>query len=120
MGACTSLVFVYGTLRQGGVYHSLLHSSRRVQCVRTTAHYELVHLGEYPGMLPSGTTSVTGEIYEVSARTLADLDELEEVPHLYTREIVSFASFVDVWGYLYRGPDAASAPRIPSGDWHSL
>lgn len=113
------LVFVYGTLRQGGHYHGLLSGSRLIESTYTKPEYDLVDLGEYPGMLPGGRSSVAGEIYEVDDDTLQELDVLEECPELYTRERISLIGHVDVWGYLYRGHDAQKKPRILSGDWFS-
>lgn len=110
-------VFVYGTLRRGGHYHSVLSDALFIRNAHTQAEYELIDLGEYPGMLPGGKTSIAGEIYAVNNDTLRELDTLEECPNLYTRERISLIGCDEVWGYLYRGADAPHQPRIVSGDW---
>ena len=72
-------VFVYGTLREGEVrdINRLLPAPRRLGTARVPG--ALYHLGEYPGLLPSETCSVYGEVYEISAELERLLDEIEEV-----------------------------------------
>lgn len=110
-------VFVYGTLRRGGCYHETLAGSRFLKKVRTEPEYTLIDLGAYPGMLPSGNTSVAGEIYEVDDEVLRRLDELEECPDLFIRARVALLGQDAVWGYLYRGGVETEIPCITSGDW---
>lgn len=46
---------------------------------------------------------------------MALLDQLEEYPELYTRELVE-TKYGAAWIYLYN-PSAADLPQISHGDW---
>ncbi len=83
-----TLVFVYGTLKRGGRNHRCLAGQQFLGEARTAPGYMLYSLGDYPGMVRSADTShdVTGEVWEVDAACLAQLDELEGVAEgLYER-----------------------------------
>jgi gamma-glutamylcyclotransferase (GGCT)/AIG2-like uncharacterized protein YtfP len=70
-------------------------------------------LGDYPGIV-SGQQSVLGELYVVDDLTLALLDELEEVPHEYSRE-----RLMTPWGeacYYHYNMEATGLAAIASGD----
>ena len=72
------LLFVYGTLMRGGVRHWLLADQRFVGEARTLPRYALYDLGTFPGMVRrDGGVAVSGELYEVAANRLADLDDEE-------------------------------------------
>ena len=75
------LLFVYGTLKQGGSNHHYLAAQRLVGPVRTAPAYRLHLLDGYPGMVraAAGGRSIAGELWEVDAPCLAALDELEGV-----------------------------------------
>ncbi len=75
-----SHVFVYGTLKRGGVNHGILAGQRFEGNANTEPAFRLHLLGGYPGMVAvvSGGLSIEGEIWEVDGPTLARLDELEE------------------------------------------
>jgi gamma-glutamylaminecyclotransferase len=60
---------------------------------------------------------VVGEVYEVDAETLAQVDELEEHPHFFRRERVRLEGEGEVFGYVVTSETARGRPRIPSGDW---
>jgi len=83
------LIFVYGTLKQGGSNHAFLHG-QRFQCeARTLPGHTLYSLGEYPGLVsePGDREGVTGELWAVDAACLARLDVLEGLAEgLYARE----------------------------------
>ena len=72
-------VFVYGTLKRGHCRHFALADQRFVTAARTLPLYRMVNLGSYPAITESGTTSVTGEVYEVTDDCLALLDDIESV-----------------------------------------
>lgn len=109
------LVFVYGTLQRGERYHAWLESATYVGAHVTEACFTLHDLGAYPGAGASGCTALTGELYLVDDDTLARLDELEEVPELYTREPLPTphgSAFVYVLRAVPR-----DARLIEGGDW---
>jgi len=72
-------VFLYGTLKRGGVSHHYLAGQRLVGGARTRPEYLLHQLDGYPGMVPAaeGGRSIEGEIWEVDPVCLARLDEWE-------------------------------------------
>ena len=78
-------IFVYGTLLSGEGDHRQLRGARPLAVRRTEPLYTLVSLGPYPALLDGGTTSVTGEVYDVDGDLLSALDRFEGVPRLYRR-----------------------------------
>jgi gamma-glutamylcyclotransferase (GGCT)/AIG2-like uncharacterized protein YtfP len=115
-------VFVYGTLRRGGRWHSLLvdHSARQL-CV-TRVGGQLVDLGAYPGFV-RGEGWVHGEVWrrDAPASLLSDLDELEDFlgygrgDSEYRRIIIDTPSG-PAWTYLHLRPEAALGV-VEGGDW---
>lgn len=110
------LLFVYGTLRRGAANHHELGDAVYVRQAVTAARYELVDMGGYPALLDRGQTAVVGELYEVGAAQLAQLDAFEDVPTLYERQTVQIDGMA-VAAYVMRPELAAHAPRLPGGDW---
>ena len=80
-----ALVWVYGTLRRGETNHALMRDCAYLGQWWSPPIFYLVDLGDYPGIV-NGQQSVLGELYIVDDPTLVKLDELEEVPHEYSRE----------------------------------
>lgn len=108
-------VFVYGTLRTGEANHHLLKGCRFVGEWTSLPAYTLHDLGEYPGAMAGGHTRLRGEVYEIGAQALDELDRLEECPVHYRRERIATA-FGPAWIYLLNHAPATMAP-IPGGDW---
>ncbi|MBF9001707.1 MULTISPECIES: gamma-glutamylcyclotransferase family protein [Vibrio] len=108
------LVFVYGTLRQGECNHSYLVNSQLLGHFETKAEFALYDLGPYPGLV-EGHHTIRGEVYMVDDATLAKLDELEDVPVEYRRELIA-TTFGDAWIYIYQDSDHLDT-LIESGDW---
>jgi gamma-glutamylcyclotransferase (GGCT)/AIG2-like uncharacterized protein YtfP len=113
-------VFVYGTLMRGEPAHALLRDARLLCAVQTEPRYTLVLLDGYPGLVEGGDTAVAGEIFELpdDEALLRELDDYEDAPELYTRELRRFGEN-DAWVYLLRPEQAAGQPSIPSGDWRT-
>ena len=114
------LVFVYGTLRRGGVraMPELFPGSEFVGVAGVRGR--LYDFGEYPGLLLNGASSpVAGEVYEVGEDVLKKLDDIE-VPAYYSRSEVEVSlggESVKCWVY---EPDLSLYPGrtlITSGDW---
>ncbi|MHC4878201.1 MAG: gamma-glutamylcyclotransferase family protein [Planctomycetota bacterium] len=102
------LVFVYGTLKTGHRLHGHLAGEKHLGDAITEPRYRLFKLGWYPGLVEQAPgIAVQGEVWEVSERTLAVLDEVEEVDSgLYERRTVQLTgSFrqATVQTYLYLG-----------------
>ena len=74
-----TLVFVYGTLKRGGVNHAWIEAQQFVAEARTVPAYRMFDLGGYPGMVHSADgISIQGEIWSVDEAGLAQLDVLED------------------------------------------
>jgi len=83
-----SLVFVYGTLKRGGCNHSYLAGQRFVGQTRSVSGFTLYALTGYPGLVcdPLDEQGVRGELWEVDAAALGNLDVLEGLEEgLYRR-----------------------------------
>src|SRR5262245_56620 len=82
------LVFVYGTLKKGFRNHHLLETSKLVVAdVLTSRRYRMLDVG-FPVMLPGTEGLVQGEVYEVDAETLEQLDRLEGEGRMYHRTVI--------------------------------
>jgi gamma-glutamylcyclotransferase (GGCT)/AIG2-like uncharacterized protein YtfP len=85
----TTLVAVYGTLRQGRRWNYLLAESLYLGLGWTEERFAL-YLAEYPCVDPHQEVSpIRVDVYQVSSETLACLDELEEHPLVYVREEIT-------------------------------
>jgi gamma-glutamylcyclotransferase (GGCT)/AIG2-like uncharacterized protein YtfP len=109
-------LFVYGTLRKGQSAHALLQGAPLIAEAWTDPCFELVNMGDYPGLVLGGNTAVRGEIYDVSPNTLAQLDRYEEAPEVYQRATLVVAGH-EVLTYLLPAAFALERPRLPEGDW---
>jgi gamma-glutamylcyclotransferase (GGCT)/AIG2-like uncharacterized protein YtfP len=87
----TELVLVYGSLKRGFLNGDVLERAVLIDATATTRNpnYEMVSFGLYPGVRPDGQWKIQGELYEID-RVLRDrLDEIENHPHGYCRELVA-------------------------------
>ncbi|HEY1051863.1 MAG TPA: gamma-glutamylcyclotransferase family protein [Prosthecobacter sp.] len=106
------LLFIYGTLKRGGVNHHYMQGQRFLGEAASAPLYRLHDLGGYPGMVTAGPhqqgLSIRGEVWEVDAPALAQLDILEDLEGgEYTRETVPLLPPWDeapVQGYRYLWP----------------
>ncbi|HEV7891919.1 MAG TPA: gamma-glutamylcyclotransferase family protein [Pyrinomonadaceae bacterium] len=114
------LVFVYGTLRRGGVraMPDLFPGSEFVG--RASVCGSLYDFGEYPGLLLGESDSpVAGEVYEVSEEVLKQLDDIESPAYYSRREVEVSLGDRSVTCCVYE-PDLSLYPSrtmITSGDW---
>lgn len=117
-----TLVFVYGTLRQGYGNHRLLEGARFLGVRHTAPTFTMIHLGGFPGVLATGQTSIIGEVYEVTdPEMLRRLDRLEGHPDWYRRTPIVTLEGDAVEIYIYPENDGRSrtAPVVESGDWNN-
>ncbi len=112
-----TLVFVYGTLRRGESNHQVLDSSSYLGISRTDSCFEMFDLGDFPGIVLAGTTSILGEIYAVDDTTLKAIDRLEDHPDFYQRDRVRLRDGQEVYSYVMKPAQVKNCPLIPSGDW---
>lgn len=83
------VVFVYGTLLRGLSNHPLLAQARFLGAARTKNLYAL-YLDYFPKVIQAEPVSpILGELYLVDGPTLAMLDDLEDHPFEYRRELVA-------------------------------
>jgi gamma-glutamylcyclotransferase (GGCT)/AIG2-like uncharacterized protein YtfP len=114
------LVFVYGTLRRGGLraMPDIFPDSEFVGHANVAG--SLYDLGAYPGLiLDESDSSVAGEVYEVDDEILKKLDEIEAPARYWRKQVeVSLGNRRETcWVY---EPDTEFYPRrllIASGDW---
>lgn len=98
-------VFVYGTLMRGRTNHACLNGSRFLGTgkVEGLGLYNVTPF--YPGAVREEGGVVLGEVYEIDAATLADLDYLEGNGMLYRREkfpvVLETGKTVKAWVYLW-------------------
>lgn len=115
-------LFVYGTLRPGGVRWQHLAPFVVGDGVHTTTAGDVYDTGlEYPAAMFGGEQSIHGRVYELHpARVddaLAHLDEVEgAVRGLYHRVTVVTDSGHSAWAYQC-GEAALLVRRIECGDW---
>lgn len=99
-----TILFVYGTLKSGQRNNRLLAGQRFLRPAVTEPRYRLYDLGPYPGMVEDDETGVAvkGELWEVGADCLGELDDYEEVPDLFIRQRVAVQGRDDrVEAYFY-------------------
>jgi gamma-glutamylcyclotransferase (GGCT)/AIG2-like uncharacterized protein YtfP len=119
--AGTFRLFVYGTLKRGGIRHGPLASQRYLGEARTAPRYALLDLGDFPGLVARGEggTAVEGELYELDRSLVSWLDAQEGAPEWFALEPVEVAGQEGVvWAYFYQG-DAEGKPAISSGRWEN-
>jgi gamma-glutamylcyclotransferase (GGCT)/AIG2-like uncharacterized protein YtfP len=109
-------LFVYGTLRRGQTAHHLLADARFIATAWTEREYTLLDMGTYPALVPGGDTAVLGEIYELDAQALMELDRYEDAPDLYRRVLTTIGDH-EVFVYLLGAEHASNRPKLRDGDW---
>ena len=108
-----NLLFTYGTLKKGHVRHDVLEMYQsKFLFEGWTERSDLIlhrtHGGRnsFPVPLPSSKGyPIYGEVYEITEQLIPQLDRIEAVGHLYTRELLRIrpnanGSIVQAWCYL--------------------
>lgn len=106
-------LFVYGTLRKGGISHYLLEGAPLLAEGVCLEGYALYNAGWYPLAVVDSASRILGDVVQVPASLWSALDayEGEGYERVYLEE-------VGVWLYRFLGqPDEKT--RIPGGDWLS-
>lgn len=91
----STLLFVYGTLKRGGMNHAFLAGETFVAEARLPPGYRMFDVGGFPGLVPDPAArhSIVGELWAVTASGLSQLDRFEGVfENLYRRENVLLAA----------------------------
>ena len=110
-------VFVYGSLKRGEGNHWLLREDYYVRKAITRREFDLYDLGGFPAAVAGGNNAIVGEIYDISNKTLINLDILESHPDFYKREIVTLQDGEQVYMYLLNSGDVSGSPIVKSGEW---
>jgi gamma-glutamylcyclotransferase (GGCT)/AIG2-like uncharacterized protein YtfP len=101
----TFRLFVYGTLKRGGVRHHVLAGQSFLGDARTRPFYNLFDFTEHPALVNviSDGRRIHGEMYRVATSLLGVLDEMEDAPHLFRLEAIEIeGSSEPVFAYLYQ------------------
>lgn len=115
-----SHVFVYGTLRRGGSNHFRMAGAEFVAA--GTVRGRLYGIDWYPGLVLDETgDEITGEVYQVSAELLENLDAFEGPEYRRARVMITLAdeSRQDAWLWEWLGA-CDENQRILGGDWLSV
>lgn len=117
--------FVYGTLRTEGHNYKFIENFVSHCQPAALPNFLLYSMGLFP-MAFKGQGEVIGEVFWVSSQNhnhvLQQLDQLEEHPHVYRRELhvvrLPENQLIKAWAYV-APPDrsAETLLLIPSGDW---
>jgi gamma-glutamylaminecyclotransferase len=74
------IVFVYGTLKQGGCRHHHLGDAESLGAGRTRPEFRLYDCGEYPAMVRAASgVAILGELWRIDPSRLSILDDQEGV-----------------------------------------
>lgn len=110
-------VFVYGTLRRGGIAEGLIDGVRRPAELADHALYGRTH--PYPFVVPRPGRAVHGEVVEVPSDRLQELDEYEGEEYVRVETTVQTGDG-DVTAHVWiavADPPLPESELIPSGDW---
>lgn len=113
-----NLVFVYGTLKQNGVYSHIMSNAggEYIGDHKTENEYLMVDVGHYPIVLVGGGDSISGEVWHI--KDIRPLDILEGYPTFYDRKIIN-TKFGPAWMYVQDRSVAAfpDANIVRDGVW---
>ena len=112
------LLFVYGSLKRSMANHAQLQQAAWVGCARLEG-LALYDLGPFPMAIACSEpgSEIEGELYQVNAALLEQLDRFEGAPRLYQRELRRLNSGQAVWVYVGRARQMRHVKRLCSGRW---
>lgn len=121
------LLFVYGTLKRGQPNHHFLAGALFLGEDQTRPEFTMYDLGAFPGVVAGGSSSISGELYELDDSTLARVDRLEGHPSFYERTSNILVSGRTCWIYLLadhqwqvrRTRSFGNRRRAPEASWPS-
>ena len=120
-------VFTYGTLMQGESRSAALNAHPHHMLGSARVQGELVHLGDFPGLIPKEDSIVHGELYTFDYNITPLINYLDRIEGFYgygRDKSLFFRSIIEVeidgsrqwaWTYIYNGE---RGKVIPSGNWH--
>lgn len=107
-------VYVYGSLRKGGMFSNALSTSAFLG-KKELEGFVLYDLGLYPAVKFSDNLKkkVVVEEYSINDKTLHRLDQIEGHPSFYKRTRLVDNAFI----YVLNGDPSKHDPIIENGDW---
>ncbi|MEM8965584.1 MAG: gamma-glutamylcyclotransferase family protein [Bacteroidota bacterium] len=109
-------IFVYGTLRRGGMYAHYLSDSELVAEKYRLSGYALYDYQQwYPYMIAQAGSSVVGDVYRVSEAALPALHELEGVGEQLYRFV--YLAEYQFYTYLKFDENVKDLAYVEGGDW---
>ena len=118
-----TLVFVYGSLKQGFGNHYLLKNSRYLGACETVSRHKMISLGAFPGVIwTGGENTIKGEVYDVlNENDRIALDNLEGYPNFYSKERI-WTTYGPAYMYVLSKNFLANGnyddyPAIEHGEW---
>ena len=113
-----TLLFVYGTLKRGEPNHFRMADQELLSEAITAPRYRVIDLGPHPGLVRDAAKglAVQGEVFAVTDRCLAELDEFEGDAGAFVRELIEVSGYEQVWAYYLNAPvpdGAKSGDRWP-------
>ena len=113
-----ALLFVYGSLREGGCAHGLLAEARRTKN-GSLPNVRLIEPQGYPMLVP-GSDTVAGEVYALPEHHCWEcLDDWEESPAVYQRVQRRLIDGREVWVYIQSTVKPVGAEDSAAGQNHS-
>src|SRR5436190_3456125 len=111
-------LFVYGTLMRNRRGHALLAGQQFLRAARTVPLYRMLRRNWYPCLVEDENGyAVEGELWQVGAEAMADLDEYEGAADLYERRRIKVEGSEDeVVAYFFRGDCTGLAECGPRWD----
>jgi gamma-glutamylcyclotransferase (GGCT)/AIG2-like uncharacterized protein YtfP len=115
------LMFVYGTLKREGGNHSVHKRYLAESAIfvgKCSIPGVLMYLGFYPGLVHHPDCRVTGEVWEVTPASIAEMDGYESVPNNFIRRIVN-TPFGQAWCYYknFKGELGDAVVCVDRGYW---
>lgn len=113
----TYLVFVYGTLRKGGIYHDLLKDAVLIKENYSLSGFRLYDFQHwYPYMVKGDfKDTVIGEVYQIDEAMLQELHILEDIENEVYRFV--YLSEHQFYTYIKFDDQVVDLTPIPEGDW---
>jgi gamma-glutamylaminecyclotransferase len=122
MDAPAAILFFYGSLKRGYSNHHRVASQTYLGDAATVPAYRIIELGQYGGMIRDERNgfAVSGEIWAIDAKCLADLDEFEMGEGRWQRMPVAIAGHDGVQSYCWTGavPDGVRSGQVWPFDWN--
>ena len=105
MNSRETILFFYGSLKRGYSNHHRIARQKYLADAATVACYRIIEIGEYGGMIRDEVNgfAVTGELWAIDAKCLADLDAFEMGEGLWQRMPVLVAGHEGVQSYCWTG-----------------